>query len=98
MFLMFLHFMEAATSIWSLKKFFTTCQKTLEFFQWVWILTIINSFIEQYFAKHPFLKSTSEWLLLTSKFYSEFDSMFSYHKVRMLPKEVFQLFFAWSVK
>ena len=76
MFLIFLHFMEAATSICSLKKVFTTYgQKTLEFFQWLWLLTITHFIVEQLFAKHPFLKNTSAWLLLTSKFYSEFDSI-----------------------
>ena len=98
MLLMFLHFMEAATSICSLKKVFTTCRKTLEFFQWVCLLTIINFIIEQRSAKHPLLKNTSAWLLLTSKFYPESGSMFCYHKVRMLQKGFSQLFFAWSVK
>ena len=78
---------------------FTTCDlKTVEFFQWPWRLTIINFIILQLFAKHRFEKNTSAWLLLTSKFFSEFDSMFSYHKVRMLQKGFSQLFFAWSVK
>ena len=87
MFLMFLHFTEVATSIFLLKKVFTTCvQKTIEFFQWL------------FFVKHPFLKNTSAWLLLTLKFYSEFDSMFCYHKVRMLQKGFAKVFFAWSVK
>ena len=99
MFLMFLHFTEPATRICSLKKVFTTCgQKTLEFFQWLWLLTIINFITEQLFVKHPFLKNTSAWPLLTSKFYSEFDFMFCYHKVCMLQKEFSQLFFAWSEK
>ena len=87
MFLMFLHFTEAATRSCSLKKVFTTCgQKTLECFQWLWLLTIINFITEQPFVKHPFLKNTSPWPLLTSKFYYEFDFMFCYHKVRMLQK------------
>ena len=78
---------------------FTTCDlKSVEFFQWPWPLTIINFIIVQLFAKHRFEKNTSAWLLLTSKFFSEFDSMFSYHKVRMLQKGFSQLFFAWSVK
>ena len=72
-----LHFTEAATSICTLKKVFTTCgQKTLEFFQWLWHLTIINFIIGQLFGKHGFLKNICAWLLLTSKFFSEFDSMF----------------------
>ena len=93
MFLLFLHFTEATVSICSLKKVFTTCgQKTLHFFQWLWLLTIINFIIEQLFEEHFWM------LLITSKFYSEIDSMFYYHKVRMLQKEFSQLFFAWSVK
>ena len=59
---------------------------------------IANFIIAQPFAKHRFLKNTSAWLLPTSKFFSEFDSMFCYHKVRMLQKGFSQLFFAWSVK
>ena len=87
MFLMFLHFTEAATRSCSLKKVFTTCgQKTLECFQWLWLLTIINFITEQPFVKHPFLKSTSPWPLLTSKFHYEFDFIFCYHKVPMLQK------------
>ena len=69
MFLMFLHFTEAATRSCSLKKVFTTCgQKTLECFRWLWLLTIINFITEQPFVKHPFLKYTSPCPLLTSKF------------------------------
>ena len=35
--------MEAATSICLLKKVFTTRrQETLEFFQWLWLLILIN--------------------------------------------------------
>ena len=87
MFLMFLHFTEAATRSCSLKKVFTTCgQKTLECFQWLWLLTIINFITEQPFVKHPFLKNTSPWPLLTSKFHYEFDFIFCYHKVPMLQK------------
>ena len=52
----------------------------------------------QPFAKHRFLKNTSAWVLLASKFFSEVDSMFCYHKVRILQKGFSQLFFAWSVK
>ena len=75
MFLMFLHFMEAATSICLLKKVFTTRrQKALDFFQRPWLLTIINFIDEQLFAEHRFLKNTSAWLLLTSKFHIELDS------------------------
>ena len=93
MFLMFLHFMEAATSICLLKKVFTTRrQKALDFFQWLWLLIIINFIIEQLFAEHRFLKNTYAWLHLTSKFYSEV--MFCYHKIRMLQKGFSQLFFA----
>ena len=78
---------------------FTTCgQKTLDFFQWLWLLAIINFIIPQLFAKHWFLKNISEWMLLTSKFFSEFYSMFCYHKFRMLQKGFSHLFFAWSVK
>ena len=73
--LMFLHFTKAATSICLLKRVFTTLpQKTLDFFQWIWLLIIINFIIEQTFAGHRLLKNTYTWLLLTSKFYSEFDS------------------------
>ena len=91
---------EAATTIYSLKKLFTTCgQKTLEFFQWLWLLSMINFIIAQLFAKHRFLKNISAWLLLTSKFFSEFDSiMFCYHNFHMLQKGFSQLFFAWSIK
>ena len=75
MFLMFLHFTEAATSICLLKKVFTTRrQKALDFFQRPWLLIIINFIDEQLFAEHRFLKNTYAWLLLTSKFYSELDS------------------------
>ena len=75
MFLMFLHFTKAATSICLLKKVFTTrLQKTLDFFQWLWLLIIINFIIQQLLAEHWFLKNTYAWLLLTAKFYSEFDS------------------------
>ena len=82
-----------------LKKVFTTCcQKTLEFSQWLLLLTIINFIIAQFFAEHRFLKSISARLVLTSKFFFEFDSMFCYHKFRMLQKGFSQLFFAWSVK
>ena len=78
---------------------FTTCgQKNLEFFQWLWLLTIINFIITQLLANHLFLKNISAWLLLTSKFFSEFNSMFCYHKFRMLQKGFSLLFFAWSVK
>ena len=67
-----LNLTEAVTSFCSLKKVFTTCgQKTLEFFQWLWLLTIINFIIAQLFAKHRFLKNISAWLLLTSKFFCE---------------------------
>ena len=70
-------FTQAATSISSLKKVFTTCgQKNHEFFQWLWLLTIINFIMGQLFAKHQFLKKISAWLLPTSKFFSEFDSIF----------------------
>ena len=75
MFLMFLHFTEAATSICLLKKVFTTRrQKALDFFQRPWLLIIINFIDEQLFAEHRFLKNTYAWLLLTSKFYSQLDS------------------------
>ena len=41
MFSMFLHFTEGATSISLLKKVFTTRrQNTLDFFQWLWLLTL----------------------------------------------------------
>ena len=79
MFLLFLHVTEAATSICSLENVLITCiKKTLPFFQWLWLLNIINFIIKQRFAKHPFLKNTSAWLLLKSKF--------CYHKVRILQK------------
>ena len=72
MLLNFLHFTEAAISICSVKKVFTTCsQKNLEFSQWLWLLTIINFIITQLFTKHQFLKNISAWLFLTSKFFSE---------------------------
>ena len=50
------------------------------------------------FAENRFLKNTSTWLLLRSKFYSEFDSMFCLHKIRILQKGFSQLSFTWSVK
>ena len=58
------------------KVFITCCQKTFEFFQWLWLLIIISFIIEQLFAEHQrtLLKNTYAWLLLTSKFYSEIDS------------------------
>ena len=62
------------------------------------ILTINNLVIEELFAENRFLKNTSTWLLLRSKFYSEFDSMFCLHKVRILQKGFSQLSFTWSVK
>ena len=67
-------------------------------FQWLWLLTIVKFIITQPFAKHRFLKKISAWLLLTSKFFSQFNSMFCYHKFRMLQKGFSLLFFAWSVK
>ena len=74
-FSMFLQFTEAATSICLLKKVFTTRrQKTLELFQWFWLLIIINFIIEQLYAEHRFFKYTYAWLLLTPKLYSEFHS------------------------
>ena len=83
MLLLFLHFTEAASCICSLKKVINTCvQKTLPFFQWLRLLNIIKFIIKQLFAKNPFLKNTSAWLLLKSKFCS--------YKLRMLQK--------WSVK
>ena len=79
---------------------FTTCsQKNLEFFQWLWLLTIINFIIAQLFAKHRFLKNISAWLLVTSNFFSKYDSIvFCYENFRMLQKGFSQLFFAWSIK
>ena len=100
MFLMFLHFTEAATSICLLKKVFTTRrQKALDFFQWLWLLIIINFIIEQLFAEHA-------WLLLTSRLYSEFDSCSVTIKFACCRRENKlqnvalgkQLFLAWSVK
>ena len=38
--------------------------------------------------EHRFLKNTFAWLLRKSKLYSNFDSMFCLHKVRMLEKGV----------
>ena len=76
----------------------TCCQKTLEFFQWLWLLTIINFIIAQLFAENRFLQNISARLVLTSKFFFEFDSMFCYHKFRMLQKGFSRLFFAWFVK
>ena len=93
-----LHFTEAATSICSLKKVLTTCDQKPLSFKWLCLLTIINFIIAQLFAKHRFLKNTYLWLLLTSKSFSEFDSMFCYHEVRLLKKGFSQLFFVWSVK
>ena len=67
-------------------------------FQWLWLLTIVKFIITQPFAKHRFLKKISAWLLLTSKFFSQFNSMFCYHNFRMLQKGLSQVLFAWSVK
>ena len=76
----------------------TTCDQKPLSFKWLCLLTIINFIMAQLFAKHRFLKNTYLWLLLTSKSFSEFDSMFCYHEVRRLKKGFSQLFFVWSVK
>ena len=62
------------------------------------ILTINNLVIKELFAENRFLKNTSTWLLQRSKFYSEFDSMFCLHKVRILQKGFSHLSLTWSVK
>ena len=48
--------------------------------------------------KTDFWKNTSTWLLLRSKFYSNFDSMFCLHKVCIWQKGFSQLSLTWSVK
>ena len=58
-FLIFLDFTEAATSICLLKKVLATRrQKAPEFFQWLWLLIIINLIIEQLFAEYRFYYMT----------------------------------------
>ena len=94
-------FTEAATKSCSLKKVFTICplwSKNPLVFSMTLILTMNILTIEELFAEHRFLKNTSAWLLLRSKFYSEYYSMFCLHKVRMLQKGFSQLTFTWSVK
>ena len=94
-----MHFTEAATSICSLKKVLTTCGQTNPWvFTMIWLLTINNFIIAQLLPKYWFLKNTSTRMLLTPKFFSEFDCMFCYHKVRILQKGFSHLLFAWSVK
>ena len=86
-----------------LRKAFThhlppVVKKNTLFFSRTLILTINNLVIKELVAENRFLKNTSTWLLLRSKFYSEFDSMFCLHKIRILQKGFSQLSFIWSVK
>ena len=91
--------MVASTRNCYLKKVFTHhLVKKLFIFLTNINFTINNLIIEKLFAEKRFLKKTSTWLLLRSKFYSEFDSMICLHKVRTLQKGFSQLSFKWSVK
>ena len=73
-----------------LRKVFTQKKNPLVFS--ITLILTINK------TENRFLKNTSTWLLLSSKFYSEFNSMFCLHEVRILQKGFSRLSFTWSVK
>ena len=78
----------------SLKKVLTICHLWSENSLVFSITLILTNFtIKKLFTEHRFLKNTSAWLLLKSKFYSEFDPMFRLYEVRMLQKGFFPVVF-----